>query len=540
MSRFNVTFIFFLFILPLYGQQPSERADSLLSRLLPENEHAVQVLVAQGNDILYQKTLGYADRENKRMANEETIFRIGSITKQFTATAILKLAEMGKLALSDPLSKYIIDFPDGDKVTIHHLLTHTSGIKSYTDQPDFGSHVSTAVDEEVLMEKIKSLGYDFPPGEQWRYNNSGYFILGYLIGKISGMAYSKFLDKYVLKPAKMNHTGVYDNTDKHKNEALGYGMAASEISEATNWDMTWAGGAGDLYSTATDLYQWNNMLFAGKVISENSLAKAHSQVKLNDGSEYPYGYGWALSEFKGLKSIGHGGGLEGFLSYITYYPELDATIVVLSNCSPPENVVPSDLVEDLTMIFFKKHLKENEEVPVDYSLYNKYVGKYEYPGSAVMNITRGGDHLYGQLSGQARYEIFPKGDHQFFWKVVNAEITFHLNDEGMVDYAMHKQGGREFRVARMAERKEIALPEGTFARYSGEYSLSGTKVKVWEENGKYFTQVAGQPKFEIFPYEENAFFMKDIAVEIEFEAEGEEASSLIIRQGGQEYRADRL
>lgn len=538
MKRILIFISLFIIFLPrLNAQRYSDRADSLLQKSLPENEHAVSVLVAKGDEILYQKILGNADDNIK--ADRETIFRIGSVSKQFTAAAILKLVEMGKMSLDDTLNEYIQDFPQGEDVTIHHLLTHTSGIRSYTDQPGFIEKVEQPVSDEELIDTIKALGYEFKPGDQWKYNNSAYYILGHLIEQVSGMTYEKFLNKHFFTPAKMKNTGVYENEATYRNEAVGYAYENGAISKALDWDMTWAGGAGNLYSTSLDLYRWSQQLFGGGLLTAESLKKAHTKVVLNDGSDHPYGYGWVIGEFKGLRSIAHGGGLHGFLSFLAYYPEIDATVIVLSNSSPPKNIVPANLAEHLVKIFFEQHLEEEEEVAVDTSDYSKYVGKYEYPGGVVMTITRENDQLFAQLSGQSRYEVYPKGEHTFFWKVVDAQITFHIGDGGVADYAMHTQNGSQFNAPRMKERHEVALGEGIFEKYAGEYSMQGKAVKTWEEKEKYYLQIEGQAAFQIFPASDNKFFMKAMAVEVEFEQNEDKAPALIIHQGGQQFRAER-
>lgn len=521
------------------AQNKTDKANALIKEALPHNEHALSVLVAKGDNILFEQVVGFSNVEKKTMADRATIFRIGSVTKQFTAVAILKLEEMGKLKVTDPLSKYIKDFPKGDEVTIHHLLTHTSGIKSYTDKPDFLETVEKPVATEELVDEIKTLGYDFEPGEKWKYSNSGYYLLGYIIEQVSGKSYAKYLNEYLFRPANMDHSGIYDNDKKYNNEALGYMVEDEKVKSATNWDMTWAGGAGNIYSTARDLYRWNKHIFEGNILSKESLTKAHSPVKLNDGSDYPYGYGWAIDDYRGLTSIGHSGGLHGFLSYLVYYPSIDATVVVLSNASPPLYVVPAKFGQELTKIFFKEYLTENEEVAVNTDMYKLYAGQYEYPGGAIMTITVEDNKLFAKLGGQPQFEIYPKGDHQFFWKVVDAEITFHLDEAGKVDYATHKQNGFSSKVPKIEEKKTVEMDSKAFQRFAGEYNLNGAAAKVWEEEGKYYTQIQGQPKFQIFPSAENKFFMKEMNVEIQFNGSGDKAESMTIFQAGREFTAPR-
>ncbi len=522
-----------------YGQEAIHKADSLVRKAIPLGEHGLSVMVTRGDEILYNRQAGYADTESRRPVDNQTIFRIGSVTKQFTAAAILKLVEMKKIDLSDPLTKFIPDFPRGDQVTIHHLLTHTSGIKSYTDQPDFTERVTSPVKTPQLVGEIRELGYNFDPGAEWKYNNSAYFMLGHIIEEVSGLSYEKFLSKHLFKPAGMKNTGVYENDKRYGNEAYGYAMENSgSIKDALDWQMTWAGAAGNMYSTAEDLRKWNGALFGGSILTPESIMKAHSKVKLNDGSDHPYGYGWGITDFRGLSRIGHTGGLHGFLSCLVYYPEIKGTVIVLSNCSPPKNVVPATFAEKLTDIFFEEHLEVNEAVAMDSLALEKYAGRYEYPGSRVMTISREGDHLFAQLTGQNGYEIFPKGEHSFFWKVVSAEINFMVEQDKVVA-AMHKQSGQEFRAAKLPDRKAIALDAGIFDRHVGKYDLMGKEVRVWREEDAYFTQISGQPKFRLYPESDVRFFMKDMVVDVEFETSDGSTSGLIIHQAGQQVKASK-
>ncbi len=526
--------MFFVFVYLLtFAQATQEQADAIIKEALPNNEHGVAVLVAKGGEVVYEKYAGFANVKKKSIVDANTTFRIGSVTKQFTAGAILKLVEQGKMKLEDPLNKYIEDFPRGGKITIHHLMNHTSGIKSYTDQQGFIETVSKPVATVELVNEIKTLGFDFEPGEQWKYNNSAYYILGYLIEQQSGMSYEAFLKKHFLAPAGMTNTGVYDNAKKYKKEALGYANEEGKIKVSMDWDMTRAGGAGNMYSTVSDLLKWNNYVFSGKAINDDLLEKAHTQLTLNDGSNYPYGYGWGVGEFRGIDQIAHSGGLHGFLTWLAYYPEIDVTVAVTSNASPPLKIVPGQLGKDMIEVFFKDNLEAREETAMTAEELQKFVGKYEYPGGAIMTVTQEDDKLFAQLSGQSRYQLFPEGGQKFFWKVVDAQVEFHVADNGEVDYGMHSQGGMEMKVPKMKESKAIEMSAEAFEKFAGEYSLNGASVKVWEEDGSFYTQIQGQPKFEIFPKSANRFFMKVMAVELEF-AEGEPVESFTLFQGGRE------
>lgn len=533
---FSIAFIF-VFLLT-FAQTNQERADAIIQEALPNNEHGVAVLVARDGEILYEKYAGYANVKKQTTVEANTTFRIGSVTKQFTAAAILKLVEQDKMQLEDPLNKYIEDFPRGDKITIHHLLNHTSGIKSYTDQPDFIKSVAKSVATKELVDEIKALGFDFEPGEQWKYNNSAYYILGYLIEQQSGMSYEAFLKKHFFEPAGMENTGVYDNAKKYKMEALGYANEEGKMKLSMDWDMTRAGGAGNMYSTVTDLLKWNNFVFSGKAVRADLLEKAHTQLTLNDGSNYPYGYGWGVGAFRGVEQIAHSGGLHGFLTWLAYYPEIDVTVAVTSNASPPLKIVPGQLGKDMMEVFFEDQLESREEAEIDVEELQKYVGKYEYPGGAIMTVTQEEDKLFAQLTGQQRFQLFSEGENKFFWKVVDAQIEFHVTDNGEVDYGMHSQGGMEMKVPKIEEQEAITMTPKEFKKFEGEYVLNGASVKVWEESGSFYTQIQGQPKFEIHPKSGYRFFMKELAVEIEF-AEGDKPESFTLYQGGREVVAKR-
>ncbi len=347
--------------------------DALFTDKIEGDSPGAAVLIAQNGAIVYKKGFGLASIEHRVPITPETKFRIGSITKQFTASAILKLKEAGKLSVQDPLTKFIPDYPRGNEVTVHHLLTHTSGIRSYTDKPDFLETVTVEAKPESLIASFKNDKYDFDPGTQWRYNNSAYFLLGYFVGKISNESYNDYLKKNFFEPLEMKGTGVHHWSDILAYEATGYSYIDGKFQKAQNWDMSRAGGAGALYSTVTDLYRWNEAVFAGKVLSEKSLAAAFTPVTLKDGSKPEggiggYGYGWFVNEFRGVKEITHAGGLHGFVTNLARYPEHNMTITVLTNCAPSRNLNPSALTREIAQIYLSEKMTGQESYASDTSI----------------------------------------------------------------------------------------------------------------------------------------------------------------------------
>jgi CubicO group peptidase (beta-lactamase class C family) len=380
--------------------------DALFTRVITNNAPGAAVLVAQNGIVLFEKGYGLADVAHASSFAPDTKSRIGSITKQFTASAILKLQEQGKLSVQDKLSKYFPDFPSGDEVTLHHLLTHTSGIRSYTDKPGFLDKVTSAVEPDDLIKSFQNDAYDFAPGKKWHYDNSGYFLLGRIIEKVSGQSYGDFLRQNFFEPLGMTNTGVHRAGLALEHEALGYQYHGTVFTNALNWDMSWAGGAGALYSTVEDLFHWNEGVFGGKVLKDASLKAAWTPVKTEDSkdddSSTGYGYGWFSTHMRGTQEISHGGGLNGFSSFIMRLPHENFTVAILANAEPgAAGVEPSRLAHLVTEIYLGEKLDPRPTHQVNPNVspdaFGALVGRYDY-GMGVMTVTKEGQHLYAQLA----------------------------------------------------------------------------------------------------------------------------------------------
>ncbi|MCP4433293.1 MAG: beta-lactamase family protein, partial [Gammaproteobacteria bacterium] len=243
--------------------ESGEYIDDVIRGMVKPDQPGIAVLISRGDRVLLSKGYGLADMEQEIPVTSKTKFRIGSITKQFTAASILKLQEEGKLKVTDRLSKYLPGYPRGDEVTLHHLLTHTSGIENYTDKIDFSGRVTQGITPEDLIETFKYEDFNFNPGDSYSYSNSGYFLLGYILERVSGKSYEKYLQETFFKPLAMNDSGVHHADLKLANEALGYSHIEGETVNALNWDMSHAGAAGAIYSTVEDLHRWNEGIFKG-------------------------------------------------------------------------------------------------------------------------------------------------------------------------------------------------------------------------------------------------------------------------------------
>jgi len=503
--------------------KPDDVVDAMLEEATEGRTPGAAVLVSRDGTVVFEKGYGYASLDPDVKVSPRTKFRIGSVTKQFTAAAILRLQEMGKLSVDDRLSKYWPGYPRGDEVRLHHLLTHTSGIHSYTSRPDFEQMVTKPTAVGDLIRSFQDDPYDFDPGEKWSYSNSGYLLLGWIVERVSGRSYAEFLKEQFFDPLGMKDTGVHTRGAGLENEAIGYAQQGDRVEKAPDWDMTWAGGAGALYSTVEDLARWNDGVFGGRVLDEASLAAAFTPVEVTsspppDGGGY--GYGWGIGRMRGVKVIQHNGGLAGFVSQLSRYPDEHLTVAVLVNAAPPPlALIPERLERDIAQLYLAGRMEERRAPPaiaLSGEALERFVGRYDY-GNAVLTVTRDGDRLFAQLSGQPRFEIFASAPNEFFWKVVEARVTF-VEEDGRVVKAVHHQGGGTIDAPRLEERAGVTLSPEQLDAYVGRYDYGGGQaiLTVTREGDRLFAQLTGQPRFEIFPASENEFYWKVVAAKLTF------------------------
>jgi len=479
---------------------PLAKAEALLAAA--EALPGLSVLVARDGKVLFQQSIGFADFDKRIRATPATKFRIGSVTKQFTAAAILKLIEDGELQLEDTLDRFLPDFPRGDEVTIHHLLSHTSGIPSYTDAPEFMRTVTEPTTEEDLIASFAGQDFLFEPGSEFRYNNSGYFLLGHLVRKITGQPLAEYWQEHFFTPLGMNDTSVHDPAAGLTNEAKGYSFQDGKATPALDWNMTRAGGAGAIVSTVQDLFRWNEAVFGGKVIGEDSLTRALTVSEQSQDS-MRYGYGWTINEDRGLREVSHNGGLQGFLSHLAWYPDQRLTIAVLHNASPPvPAMTPGAVAKRLAEIFLADDMAPTPDrqvdTTVDPAIYDRYVGRYDY-GSAVMTVSRQGDKLMTRITGQPTFELFPESETKFFLKVVDAQVEFVVDEQGVCVAVKHTQGPVRFRAAKLADAAQTAEQLDAFL---GIYDYRSAKMRVTRDDTQLFAQLDGQPRMPIYPMTE--------------------------------------
>jgi CubicO group peptidase (beta-lactamase class C family) len=422
--------MFFLFSNFTVGAQTIEsRFDEYMNQTVKLGRFNGYVLVARDGKIAFGKGYGMANFEEEIPNTPQTKFRLASITKSFTAMAVMMLQEKGKLNLQDSICKYLSDCPDAWKpVTVRQLLNHTSGIPDYAAAPDFMRTISLHLTNDELIANFKDQPLQFAPGENFAYSNSNYILLGRIIEKVSGQPFAVFVQEKIFAPLNMKNSGYDDNSALLKHRAVGYIKQPDRIINARYMDMTNAYAAGGLYSTAEDLLLWNQALDTEKLVSKKSLAEIFTPGK---GS---VGYGWFINHDSNRLSIFQGGLNSGFAASIFRYPTEHACIILLNNF---ENAAPflARIGHDLTAILFNEKYElpsESVAVKVDARIYDAYVGEYEFGQNRIITMTKEGDKLFAQRGGAPRSEMFPESETKFFLKVADVKFEFLKNGAGKV------------------------------------------------------------------------------------------------------------
>lgn len=314
------------------AQPLAARLDAAIAPYYKADEPGATVIVVKDGQTVLRKGYGSADTAGKTPMSADMAMRLGSITKQFTAVAILMLAEEGKLALTDDITRFLPDYPTrGKTITVEHLLTHTSGIVSYTSRPEYPLTMARDVTVAQMIDSFKNDPLEFAPGTAYRYNNSGYFLLGAIIEKVSGQPYAKFLEQRIFVPLGMGNT-AYEGFERGKApRAAGHTTGAQGFGHSEPLSMSQPYAAGALVSTVDDLARWDAAIAQGKLLKPDNWRRAFTPYTLATGKSTGYGYGWAVGELQGARAVFHDGGINGFLTYALRLPEQGVFVAVLSN-----------------------------------------------------------------------------------------------------------------------------------------------------------------------------------------------------------------
>jgi CubicO group peptidase (beta-lactamase class C family) len=518
-----------------WGQVEADLVDSMddaVQRYVSTNQFMGSVLVARGDALVFNRAYGSANLELGVPNATETRFRIGSLTKQFTAAAVLLLEERGKLNVQDRINQHIPNPPAAwDKITIFQLLTHTSGIPNYSDFPEYPKLKPFAIAPARLVALIAERPLDFAPGAGMKYSNSGYAVLGYLIEQVSGEPYQQFIGENLLTPLHMDDTGYDSSSAVIPRRAAGYVQGPMGLENAAFVHMTMLYSAAGLYSTTRDLLRWQRGLFGGKILSPESLRKMTTP--------YLGGYGFGVN---GHKRVWHGGGLDGFTSDLVYYPEDQITVAVLSNAMGD---APAVIAGELEMMMHGEAAAKRREVPLSLEALRTYAGTYEISPGVNVYIRLESGQLTEEITGQRRVKIFAESETRFFTRTGDAVFDFIKDDHGEVSqvnvhrYSRDRTGMRTSDVVK--ERTEIQLPAQALSQYVGTYQLPGLVLNVSLEGDHLMGRVPGQPAFVIFAESADHFFLRVVDARIDFVRDGSDAvTQLVLHQGPRDERGPRV
>jgi CubicO group peptidase (beta-lactamase class C family) len=527
----------------LTPKQLTAEYDKMLSDQFKAGETGCAALVAMNGQVIYRKAFGMADLELNVPMQPEMVFRIGSITKQFTAIAILQLMEQGKLSLQDEITRFIPDYPmQGHSITVEHLLTHTSGIKSYTNVPEFQKFIRTDMKSEEVIDLIKSKPMEFAPGTKWNYNNSGYFLLGYIIEKVSGKTYQEYLQENFFSPLGMTSSCYGNDTEIIKWRASGYQPGKEGAVNSDFMSMLLPYAAGSIMSTVDDLYKWNRAVHSYKLVKKETLDMAHTAYKLKDGKSTGYGYGWSLSELQGNPTIEHGGGINGYLTSSVYLPDEDVFVALFSNSN---GKAPEFSSLKMAALAIGKPLKTTE-MQLNEAALKEYQGIYVSEENKEAKIVMEEGKLAAARSGGSRRTMIPVEKDMFLIENSFTSLKFSRDPAGKIIMATFDDRGdvTEWKKSdkSLEEKKVVAVDEAKLDKYVGEYEIQpGFSIAFTREGARLFTQATGQPKFEIFAETESKFFLKVVDAQVEFVA-GDDGkfNKIILYRGGQQIEGKRV
>tara|TARA_B100000795_G_C22796217_1_gene439453 strand:+ start:442 stop:2094 length:1653 start_codon:yes stop_codon:yes gene_type:complete len=539
----NLCILFTLFLTLSQAQSLESKIDKILSTQFKTNETGVSALVAKDGNVIYRKAFGKADLELDVNMTSKNIFEVGSITKQFTSVAILMLLEEGKLSLEDEITKFIPTYPtNGKKITIHHLLTHTSGIKSYTSMQRFGEVMT--IDETPLkfIDFFKNEPMDFDPGEKYLYNNSGYFILGYIVEKVSGLSYQKFIQERIFDMVDMKSSYYGSHEKLIKNRASGY-QKRGEFSNAQYISLSLPYAAGSIMSNVDDMLKWQTAITNNVFLKETTIDKAFTNYTLNNGDKINYGYGWVFNEINDVPTLEHGGAIPGYLSMGVFVPSKNVYVIVFSNCGCQS---PTNIALEIAALAIDKPIQGKENtVNLSAEQLTKWVGTYEFDAEVLRYITLKDGLLYSKIEGSPQsFKIFPTSPNTFSFEEGFISYDFSIKDgkkTALFKNRINKEQGIFVNKKAPKEKESIIVSADVLNSYEGVFEIQpGFDLTITSLSNQLFAQATGQQKFELFAESKTKFFLKVVKASVVFhENEKGRINALTLNQGGRAMRAEK-
>jgi CubicO group peptidase (beta-lactamase class C family) len=567
--------IFTLFTIALLSaanaiaQQNVQKIDELLKQYSDYGQFNGSVLVAENGKVVYKKGFGLANMEWAIPNQPDTKFRIGSVTKQFTAALVLQLVDEGKVKLDGKITDYLPDYrkDTGDKVTIHQLLNHTSGIPSYTSRPGFMAEFSRdPITVTDFVKKFASGDLEYEPGSKFSYNNSGYVLLGAIIEKVTGEAYEKALTKRILAPLGMTNTGYDHQSALIQKRAGGYQKTPDGFLNTAYLDMSIPYSAGSMYSTVEDLYKWDQSLYEDKILSAEAKRLMFTPGLGN------YGYGFRINDEpmgktdQKTKIIGHGGAINGFNSLITRAVDKRQTVIILDNVNqgqyhgrmmtsiigllngqpvePPKRSVAEALYKTAVYKDVASAITEYRRLRAENSpTFDFSEGELNALGYQLVGLKRRKDAIE---IFKLNVEMFPAAPNPYD-SLAESYLAEGQKELALVNYKkaveLDPKNANALTIVRKLEGKEIKVDASGFDAYIGEYEVTPRfTLTVTREGDKLFGQGSGgQDKMELEPVSETQFVMAQVKANISFEKDPSgKVVGLLLTQGTRTANAKKV
>lgn len=520
------------------------RADAILSAAYPADGPGAIVLVVEKGRPVYAAGRGLADVEARVPLDPAMPVRLGSITKQFTAALVMKLAEEGKLKLDDPLSKFLPDYPKpGADSTVRQLLNHTSGIASYTGIPGaMVSRGSTPHTTEEMIAIFKDAPPAFAPGADWAYNNSGYVLLGAIIEKVTGKPWHVALDERIARPLGLRSLRYGAAPDGEKGIPTPYTSDGGKAVPAMAIHMSFPHAAGSLVGNAADLAAWARALHAGKVVTPASYRAMTQPTVLPGGRSVPYGFGLAPGDVRGRPVVGHDGGIPGFSTDGIYLPAEDIYVAVFANSDRPATD-PETVSRKLAAAAIGDPYEEFTAVPLDPKAVEPLVGVYK-SGEVERRFFLKDGKLYTQRTGNPPLEVRPAAGGRFFYPGSLGWFEFARGADGKPVMRFHANGEKTAAEVAYAgpippDAPPARLSRAELERLVGTYHGPAPIVVAIDAKGQLTLTFGSQPVTHLVPESATLFRVEEVDAKVEFTLDKGKASLVTIHQGGRSLPAKR-
>ena len=508
--------------------------ERLLADAVPDaNGPALAVLVARGDTVLFRGARGRASIELGIDATPDTVFRIASVTKQFSAATLLALIDDGRATLDDPLSKYLPDFPNAANITLAQLLNHTSGVRSYTDIPGYmDTRIRADLDTAGLVAVFRDEPVDFKPGERWAYNNSGYVLVGAVIEKIAGKPWHEVLQERVLAPLHLAHTGLDDGRAVIPGLAEGYSTGPDGYTRATTISMSQPHAAGALRSSIDDLWQWNRALHGGRVLKPET----YRRMTTPEGAavEDRYGYGITVGTLRGRRTLTHNGGINGFVSTLTWLPDSELSLVVLRNS---DGAMPPPVERRLAAFALGDPYPEMVAATLPPEALRAAEGLYRLDAETTRTLRVVDGRLTSQRSGGPVFPLVPLREDRFVFENSLTYVDIERDGSGRITglrFFPEGENGETWTYAGEAppERTGVVLTDAQMQRLVGNYAGPQLVFKVFvDAAGALQLQVPGQPAFALQTETPDRAFVAEVDANLQFSPGDAPAAQVDLEQG---------